>query len=599
MKQELLMPRRKPYRPCGLDGKMGSAVDTPEDFTDFCTFMLDQSEPAKASRKLAYERLAPDGVASPEAKIEFVRTQALGYLKASLRKGNASCAHAISSDADDMDEAQTELVVAELNGQFSALVSAVGQDVFQGLLLASNMTDAARHAVARAIWAGRDFAKEMVQVALSAEFGRGAAALEHWRSTPQARKSLTGPLSSAKAADRVALDPKYGVYQPLIKYLNEHLLPSQRAEFFARFEDYARSGWLDNDLRLGAATAESPLASTPAAHEWRALAARVLRGENVPSSEVSDALYPRMAELSLQIAVRGPRGKSTTWTALDRPMKPEDIDAVAPSGTVDSFTVDPSGGALVTFASSDERLSRQNDQWPAHMVAVDAHAEAMGVSRVTYRVLAPCLVADDGPKQGAAKAGAALEAWFGGAQACEARVRSLLNAMPFANEVLAGAADVLGIAGAGSLASWASRLEFDVIGSERNAWPEIQKRLAHSEDPEAELSRALFGMASELLKAFADAAPAAGRGGATGVQRVDKAGPQIKLFLEFVESVGRLAWSQPPEPEALEEFLIQAERALDRAEGQTARVHLRTALSAAREALDPPAPKRKSRELAG
>lgn len=533
------MAKVERYQPCDKDGKLGKAVMSAAEFKDFCVFMSDQSDATKSIRKKAYDRISETGVATAKAKIDFVRANSLGYIKSQLKSSNSLSAQALSTDAAEWDDEFAEKFITEMGREFRGLVVAVGGDVFDGMLLASNMTEQARKALVKALWSGDEFADEVIDAALRAERGQAAKALADWRKTPEARSKMSSGLKSEMASDRMSLDAKYGVYAPLLKFLTEQMGVAQRVEYFARFEDYANSGFFDQDLALVEGVARNGLYATPAAHGWKEMAAQVMTGQEPQptASDVRKALHLRLAEVGMKISVPSIKnGKPPTWTGEASKLSSSDIDELAVSGHVDSLTICSDKTALVSFVTSNNLVNTQKDQWSRHFIAVENVLPSLGLTGASYRVLAPCLIADRSVARGAPIFGATLGAWFSGQRKMDPEIQGVINAVPFMLELVRGSKTVLATADKGGVGAWAGQLSLELIGSNHNAWPLVQAAIAASSNPEAEFDRQMLTMASRVLDGISQGARLRGADAVKicGVSTMDKAGGEMEVLIGFI-----------------------------------------------------------------
>lgn len=538
------MAKTERYQPCDQEGRIGKPVGGSEDFKDFCVFMSDQSESAKALRKKAYDRISETGEATPKAKIDFVRANALDYFKSQLKSGNTLSAQSLSNDASSWDEGFAESFITAMGREFKGLVSAVGADIFDGMLLASSLTEQARQALVKALWAGDEFASEVIQLALKAERGQAAKALARWRETPEARVKMSSALKVEMVEDRMSLDAKYGVYAPLLKFLTEQMGVAQRAEYFARFEDYANSGFFDEDLALADGAQRDGLRATPSAHAWKRLASMVMSGQEPQpaAQEVRAALHMRLAEVGMKIDVPSIKdGKSTTWKGVPSKLKAADIDNLAARGQIDGFTLCSDKTALVSFVTTNELLKTQEAQWARHFIAVEKALPELGITGASYRILAPCMIADAGVGTSSKPAGSALAAWFSGERKIDPQTQGMINAIPFMLELMKGSKTILSTADLGGVGSWAAQMNFELIGSSRNAWPMVQAAIAASNEPDLEFDRQMLTMAGRVLDGLAAGAAIRGVGAAKicGVGTMDRSGSKVEVMLDFVEQAVR------------------------------------------------------------
>lgn len=536
--------RKKDFKGCDASGKITGEARTRAEFLAFVEFLGDKSEEAASRRERAYRLLSADGEPSIPAKMEFVRRVAKRYVESALVRANTA---AIERDAsgDEPSREEAKEAATEVARDMRKLFGAVKGEVFDGVLLSARMNEPALKAFKKAIL-DPSFETGLVEKIIAAEAKEMSAAMREWAQSPEGRRKIVS--ASKKSSDKY--DETMGFYAPLIRFITEEVAPAQKAEFIARFQDYVDSGLLAADM-------SSP--KTAAAKKFSELGHAALKGGKVDSEAMAQALFGRLAEVSVGLKVEGiaearegksrraaGRGQISRNVAREQALTGEDIRSLQAQGIVDSI-VAHKGKLYVSFATSVPRMNTQNLQWMRHLEGIQEWAARqtppMKVERV--RVFAPSMVEDASEKRGP-RAGGEFEKLIG--QKLTVRQTEALNAMPFATELLSGY-------GVGrSPEEWAKLVgdvDVSVAGSKSVGWGSLRKMGAfkRGSDPAAFALGRMADLAVELAKIAA-----ASETKLTGFMEVDRAQGMSESMASFLDLAGKrcVGGADPKAKKALE-----------------------------------------------
>ena len=475
------------FNPCDKEGVVSKVVMSKADFEGFLAFLIDDE--LKDLRQKAYENIGRengDAVASIANKIVFVRRVVADFITADMTKSNIYAINCHMGE-QSMDEVMPE--IESTSDMLSDLMKSVQEEVFDSLLSTAKMNGEAI-AKLKNLFRDKDAKVDDFVTLVKQEGEREALdAFSSWRETPEGRASLKRAKGSDDGVVSTGVfDSRFGIYAPLLHFLEESLHPSQKAEFFTRLEDYVRSGWFAKDFLSDPQDMEDPMAKTVSKARELFSVVDLAASAKVTDSKLSKGSTERLVKfkksffdlIEARMSVLEVVGDKVTLLAK----KGKEMSKIAGSGVVDSAFISADKKALaVSFATSNE-WCEQGIQWRRHLNAVLKWVPAEAANNqplgVQARVVAPCLItgarANEGKGARGVKAGSEIEALFGKANLSGPTMDSI-NSMPFLSELLR--TSHVGVENGGAVPAWmaASMIRLDLVGASSEYWEKKRARI--------------------------------------------------------------------------------------------------------------------------
>lgn len=430
-------------------------VTNSQEFAGFLDWLTRNAQ--KDLRAKAY-RVIDGTEPSLVAKAALIDQVAGGYIKKIMVTANRGAAMALSDEASREDASYANEVVGVASGELKALKRAIQSEIFQSQMMGVGLpADGVDRLVAA--FDGQNALMKDVALVLSNEIAHNKKITEKLLES-SIRDYLEATARRADVKRKMpeidkTVEEVLGIFAPLIRYMENDLLPKCRAEMLAHLEDYVRSGWFFQDIveksthpgcKMGAWWG----ATHNSVEDLRTAFTKLEQGEKVEDQAIGSLFIQRVAELSLCVKTRAMRkegakyGEQADWEVeeVKKLSTSKLFTTTAGSAEIDSFWISPdSQRYFITCATSTSTLEEQDDQMARYRQAIEK-ARSDGVlghlkipnpaMSIDSRTLALCSAQSRIAKGPGRQAGESiLNCFKKGTAAQERQLVNYLNSFPF------------------------------------------------------------------------------------------------------------------------------------------------------------------------
>ena len=403
MKEKKGHELRKPFCPVNGKGEIVKKCESVEDLDNFVLWLNLHDEDAKKQKKNAFAVESKKLGMADEAlsKCSLVEKVAGGFFNDWLLEINAKAL--TENELGQVDRPYNEKTSEDLvqaRGIFQGLLRSLQEEMFGLVLIKADMEPEAVADLTESLVADSKTLLNLTSILKDRVQNDMEISLESYWASEKSRHDM----KREKASGSDEQIEKWGMYAPLVKYMTKRLGPAQAAEFMTRFDLYVRSGWALKDLTTQGKEQSESLS------KFNTMFKKLdVDPSTVNEKELVAAVVGRFSELFLPIKVKNQEA------GADKPARSAmgsmlvenafDTHGMAKTGMVDAAIMAADGSRLLlAFATSDEYLSQQKDQWVRHFFGVsnaikEGVFEDQGIKKgmkIEARVVAPCAFGVEG-----------------------------------------------------------------------------------------------------------------------------------------------------------------------------------------------------------
>lgn len=420
----------------------GRKVETERDFEEFLGWLTNYGvaeERKDLYEKKAKKKYSPETLSEmksrmgaekylTEAKAEVIGEISKDFVQGLLEKAN-ECAREIESE-ESTDKAARLLrdEISRAKKLLARFQSACAKEIFSIQMIGAGLTEKASNKMLDILsekWAKEPMNALAEAMRASAEqtVEEGSSCFKRYLESGERRAQMTTKNESGGGSMSKSEREGLGKFAPLLDFMENSLLPAEKAEMMAKMMGYVRSGWAAVDM-AGIETKEemrrhSPWTDHDAVEGWRGVLKRIEekggRLDDAERSEALNAFARRMAEISFDVKVSKPNEKKKSAKASEiesfekqegRVKGWEDLIEKAATKMVDVVLVGPKSKeqdkrkVVAACATSMVSMLRQGTQPARYFYALSKELksgsndpfEVLKGSELDFYMLAPCLV---------------------------------------------------------------------------------------------------------------------------------------------------------------------------------------------------------------